>query len=62
MCFTGRCKYENYQGECKANGKTYPEDAMCRMTEEEMEADILEYEMDIPKLHSFETCFTMEVN
>jgi hypothetical protein len=30
MCFTGKCKYENYDGECTIPlHAPYPEDALC---------------------------------
>ena len=42
MCYTGLCKYENYEGECKGfRLGTYPEDAECikSFTQEAEEED-----------------------
>lgn len=31
MCYTGKCKYENYYGDCVIKDSNYPEDAACTM-------------------------------
>lgn len=32
MCYTGNCRYEDYNGDCKV--KIPPKDAVCRQDEE----------------------------
>lgn len=36
MCYTGKCKYEGYMGDCTIHGKR-PEDALCRQQDEMIE-------------------------
>lgn len=38
MCYTGRCKYEGYMGDCTINDGKYPDDAGCVLGEVEMDA------------------------
>jgi hypothetical protein len=44
MCFTGYCRYENYDGECRLLlGAPIPEDAHCRQGDDEALDKDLEY-------------------
>lgn len=38
MCYTGKCRYEMYWGECNKRGK-YPDDALCVIIEKEIEKE-----------------------
>ena len=42
MCYSGKCRYETWDGECKV-GHHFPEDALCVRTEREIE----EYEKEV---------------
>ena len=39
MCYTGKCPYENYQGDCTRRDNTYPDDAHCVVMEKAQELD-----------------------
>jgi len=35
MCYSMRCVYQNWHGECRIGGNRFPADAACMMDEEE---------------------------
>lgn len=37
MCYSGKCKYEQYYGDCTIYDGLYPEDALCVECEKEIE-------------------------
>ena len=53
MCFSGKCKYEDYMGECKVRGMHFPKDAGCdeEAVEYSPELDPLQATLDLLNQH-----------
>ena len=37
MCYSGQCRYENYDGSCGSKSASMPEDAGCAIADKEIE-------------------------
>lgn len=60
MCYTGKCPYENYEGECTRPWfSDYPDDAHCVLMEkaQELEATGLLGDVDIDDAEAITTAF-----
>lgn len=52
MCYSGKCKYEQYNGDCKLTSFPYPEDAACVIADKEIqefEKKLLDKQQDMPE-------------
>lgn len=38
MCYSGNCKYEQPMGDCSIVGLKYPEDALCILTDRQIDS------------------------